>query len=163
MLARRDDLRANDWRIEGFHHRDATLARVAEHQVDHLGQDGPNLFPLVAAGRRRERSERPLLRLHPRTGRTHQLRAHLSYIGLPIAGDLRYGGGQGPGHLKRQFLHAAGLAFQRPSDAQRVETWSALPPDLAASLEAGEISVEGLPATGGFRLAEGQADIGAVS
>ena len=85
-----------------------------------------------------------LLRLLPRTGRTHQLRAHLSYLGLPIAGDLRYGGGAGPGGLRRQFLHAAGLAFDRPSDGARVDTWSPLPPDLAESLEAGGIAGEGL-------------------
>jgi 23S rRNA pseudouridine1911/1915/1917 synthase len=93
-----------------------------------------------------------LLRLHPRTGRTHQLRAHLSYIGLPIAGDLRYGGGVGPGGLRRQFLHAEGLAFDRPSDGARVDTWSPLPPDLAESLEAGGIAGDGLPAEGGFSV-----------
>lgn len=90
-----------------------------------------------------------LLRLQPQTGRTHQLRAHLAYLRLPIAGDLRYGGGAGPGELRRQFLHAARLAFARPSDGARVEAWSELPPDLAASLAASGISAAGLPVGSG--------------
>jgi 23S rRNA pseudouridine1911/1915/1917 synthase len=77
-----------------------------------------------------------LLRLHPLTGRTHQIRAHLAYLGLPIAGDVRYGGGEGPGGLRRQFLHAARLAFERPDDRRRVRAWSELPADLVASLDA---------------------------
>jgi len=81
-----------------------------------------------------------LLRLQPHTGRTHQLRAHLSYLRLPIAGDLRYGGGVGPGELRRQFLHATRLAFARPSDGARLEAWSELPPDLADSLAANGIT-----------------------
>jgi 23S rRNA pseudouridine1911/1915/1917 synthase len=90
-----------------------------------------------------------LLRLQPQTGRTHQLRAHLTYLRLPIAGDLRYGGGAGPGELRRQFLHAARLAFARPSDGARVEAWSELPPDLAASLAASGISAAALPVGSG--------------
>ncbi len=76
-----------------------------------------------------------LLSLHPLTGRTHQIRAHLAYLGLPIAGDLRYGGGEGPGGLRRQFLHAARLEFEHP-DGGRVRAWSALPEDLAACISA---------------------------
>jgi len=87
-----------------------------------------------------------LLRLQPHTGRTHQLRAHLAYLHLPIAGDLRYGGGVGPGGLRRQFLHAARLAFARPRDGARLEAWSELPPDLAASLAASGIAAAALPA-----------------
>jgi 23S rRNA pseudouridine1911/1915/1917 synthase len=80
-----------------------------------------------------------LLALHPLTGRTHQIRAHLAYLGLPIAGDLRYGGGEGPGGLRRQFLHAARLGFARPLDDARLRVWSALPVDLATCLEAGGV------------------------
>jgi 23S rRNA pseudouridine1911/1915/1917 synthase len=98
-----------------------------------------------------------LLALHPRTGRTHQIRAHLAYLHLPIAGDTRYGGGIGPGDLRRQFLHAARLGVRRPSDNQRVDAWSQLPPDLAASLAATGIEVATLPTEVGARIA-GEAD-----
>jgi 23S rRNA pseudouridine1911/1915/1917 synthase len=82
-----------------------------------------------------------LLALHPLTGRTHQIRAHLAYLGLPIAGDLRYGGGEGPGGLRRQFLHAARLDLERPSDGRRLRAWSELPADLVASLDAAGLAV----------------------
>lgn len=85
-----------------------------------------------------------LVSLRPLTGRTHQIRAHLAYLGLPIAGDLRYGGGEGPGGLRRQFLHAVRIGLERPADGARLRAWSPLPPDLAASLEASGVA----PATG---------------
>jgi len=81
-----------------------------------------------------------LVSLRPLTGRTHQIRAHLAYLGLPIAGDLRYGGGEGPGGLRRQFLHAARLGLVRPRDGARLRAWSRLPPDLAACLEASGVT-----------------------
>jgi 23S rRNA pseudouridine1911/1915/1917 synthase len=82
-----------------------------------------------------------LLALRPLTGRTHQIRAHLAYLGLPIAGDLRYGGGEGPGGLRRQFLHAARLGLERPNDGAMLRAWSALPDDLAASLDVAGMAV----------------------
>jgi 23S rRNA pseudouridine1911/1915/1917 synthase len=82
-----------------------------------------------------------LLALRPLTGRTHQIRAHLAYLGLPIAGDMRYGGGEGPGGLRRQFLHAARLGLERPSDGAALSAWSELPPDLAGCLEASGLAV----------------------
>ena len=82
-----------------------------------------------------------LLSLRPLTGRTHQIRAHLAYLGLPIAGDLRYGGGEGPGGLRRQFLHAARLGLERPLDGRRLRAWSELPPELMACLDASGVAV----------------------
>jgi 23S rRNA pseudouridine1911/1915/1917 synthase len=82
-----------------------------------------------------------LLAVRPLTGRTHQIRAHLSYLGLPIAGDLRYGGGEGPGGLRRQFLHAARLRFARAADGRRIDAWSELPGDLVACLGASDAHV----------------------
>jgi len=95
-----------------------------------------------------------LLSLRPRTGRTHQLRAHLAYLGLPIAGDLRYGGGPGPRDLLRQFLHSARLTLDRPAGGRRLTAWSELPTDLAASLAEAGIAAEALPTGVGARLVD---------
>jgi 23S rRNA pseudouridine1911/1915/1917 synthase len=95
-----------------------------------------------------------LLALHPLTGRTHQLRAHLAYLGLPIAGDVRYGGGIGPGGLERQFLHAARVTLDRPLDGRRLTAWSELPADLAASLAASGIVTDRLPVGIGAAVVE---------
>jgi len=78
------------------------------------------------------------------TGRTHQIRVHLSEIGHPIVGDSLYGGvhRRVPGdlravtHLERPFLHAARLAFTHPADGRRMEFTSPLPQDLQSVLDA---------------------------
>ena len=78
------------------------------------------------------------------TGRTHQIRVHLSAIGHPIVGDALYGGvhRRVPGdiravtHLQRPFLHAARLAFNHPRDGRRMEFTAGLPPDLQDVLDA---------------------------
>ena len=77
------------------------------------------------------------------TGRTHQIRVHLSAIGHPIVGDSLYGGVRRrvPGdlravtHLDRPFLHAARLAFTHPADGRRMEFDSELPEDLQRVLD----------------------------
>ena len=73
-----------------------------------------------------------LLRVRLETGRMHQIRVHLAAIDLPVAGDVTYGVPE-PG-LGRQFLHASALAFPHPFSAERIETASPLPDDLAAVL-----------------------------
>jgi 23S rRNA pseudouridine1911/1915/1917 synthase len=75
-----------------------------------------------------------LLRVRLETGRTHQIRVHLEAIALPIVGDPVYGVPHDLG-LERQFLHAAGLAFDHPFTGERVEARADLPPDLASALE----------------------------
>jgi 23S rRNA pseudouridine1911/1915/1917 synthase len=66
----------------------------------------------------------------------HQIRAHLAYLGHPVAGDLQYGGAAAalPG-LQRHFLHAAALGFEGP-DGERARAESPLPRELAAVLGA---------------------------
>ena len=76
-----------------------------------------------------------LLDVRLETGRTHQIRVHLSAIDLPVAGDPVYGRPQELG-LKRQFLHASRLAFTHPFTDELVDVESELPADLAAALAA---------------------------
>jgi 23S rRNA pseudouridine1911/1915/1917 synthase len=75
-----------------------------------------------------------LLEVEIGTGVLHQIRAHLAFIGHPLAGDALYGGPQLPG-LSRHFLHAARLSFAHP-DGGRPRFDSPLPADLASALEA---------------------------
>ncbi len=75
-----------------------------------------------------------LLRLRLDTGRTHQIRVHLKWIGHPVAGDPEYGT-VGLLGLERQFLHATRLAFPHPVTGEPVEAHSPLPVDLREALE----------------------------
>lgn len=74
-----------------------------------------------------------LLECRLETGRTHQIRAHLSAIGHPVVGDDRYGGGPAEG-LSRPFLHAAHLGFEHPVTGLPLGFDSPLPDDLAQVL-----------------------------
>jgi 23S rRNA pseudouridine1911/1915/1917 synthase len=74
-----------------------------------------------------------LVEVAPATGRTHQIRVHLSAIGYPVVGDPVYGG-RSP-HLQRQFIHAYRLGFRLPSTGQYCEFTSPLPVDLQQALE----------------------------
>jgi 23S rRNA pseudouridine1911/1915/1917 synthase len=74
-----------------------------------------------------------LLRVTLETGRTHQIRAHLKAIGLPVCGDPDYGR-TGVFDLERQFLHAARLTFDHPLGGATIDVESPLPDDLEAAL-----------------------------
>jgi 23S rRNA pseudouridine1911/1915/1917 synthase len=67
-------------------------------------------------------------RLH--TGRTHQIRVHMAYLGHPLVGDRLYGGASGLG-LERQALHAHRLGFDHPVTGERLDFSQPAPEDLA--------------------------------
>ncbi len=72
------------------------------------------------------------------TGRTHQIRVHMSAIRHPCVGDLLYGADPVLAErlgLHRQWLHAVRLAFDHPADGRWVEFRSDYPPDLAHALD----------------------------
>lgn len=74
------------------------------------------------------------LRLKLETGRTHQIRVHLSYIGHPVVGDLKYGPSRPHFNLAGQFLHAAVIGFIHPRTGAYLEFEAPLPDELEAIL-----------------------------
>ena len=85
------------------------------------------------------------LSVSPHTGRTHQIRVHLTHLGHPVVGDATYGSRRLrllPDSIRasvmvktgRHFLHAAFLAFVHPGTGRRVRFESPLPPELEAVL-----------------------------
>jgi 23S rRNA pseudouridine1911/1915/1917 synthase len=88
-----------------------------------------------------------LAALSPKTGRTHQLRVHLTSLGHPIVGDATYGGGAArfKGHpelqglkklVRRQLLHAWRLSFTHPRTGERLSFEAAVPEDFQGVLDA---------------------------
>lgn len=97
-----------------------------------------------------------LVRVFPKTGRTHQIRVHLAHIGCPIIADRLYAGQSrfrvcdlSPQRtdetelIARQALHAAHLGFLHPSDQRKLEFEAPLPDDMAAVLKAARAQVGG--------------------
>ncbi len=79
--------------------------------------------------------DRALVRLKLLTGRTHQIRVHLAFIGCPLVGDTVYGRRKQRVRLKRQFLHAHELAFEHPLSGERLDFVSELPVGLRAVMD----------------------------
>ena len=75
------------------------------------------------------------LRCRLETGRTHQIRVHMAYIGHPILGDTVYGAKKPVPGLTGQCLHAAGLRFIHPRTGEPVELHCPLPPEFTAMLQ----------------------------
>ncbi len=87
----------------------------------------------------RERLPRStLVEARPKTGRTHQIRVHLSSVGHPILGDRTYGGGGAEAAklgLTRPFLHSWRISFEHPITGEGIEREDPLPSDLQSPLE----------------------------
>jgi 23S rRNA pseudouridine955/2504/2580 synthase len=103
--------------------------------VDREGRESETVFR-----RRQGFRDYTLLSAELLTGRTHQIRVHLTHLGFPIAGDAKYGdfelnralAKQG---LKRMFLHAGELAFAHPLSGAAMKLHSPLPGDLSRFLD----------------------------
>ena len=80
-------------------------------------------------------AELALLECELETGRTHQIRVHLSSIDHPLVGDPTYGQRRPKLQVERPFLHAMQLAFDHPGSGERMTFHSALASDLQARLD----------------------------
>jgi 23S rRNA pseudouridine1911/1915/1917 synthase len=71
-----------------------------------------------------------LLEIHPKTGRTHQIRVHLSQIGHPILGDYKYGKSSEKIDVKRFMLHAKSIKLTHPRSQRKEKFTTPLPEDF---------------------------------
>jgi 23S rRNA pseudouridine1911/1915/1917 synthase len=91
---------------------------------------------------REDLGEYSLLAASPETGRTHQIRVHLAWLGVPVAGDRVYGPERNVRRvrndlgLERQFLHAWRLSFERPGSQEMLALEAPLPADLQRVINA---------------------------
>ena len=84
-----------------------------------------------------------LVRVWPKTGRTHQIRVHFSENGFPVLGDKVYGGRKSRPRnsatlgvlIKRHALHAKSLGFTHPSTGSRVEFTAEIPEDMTSAID----------------------------
>lgn len=111
---------------------DAPIARhpdsIIERIVDKNGQTATTLYKVLQKFKQASFVELTLL-----TGRTHQIRVHLSYLGHPLLGDDLYGGSKD--FIQRQALHAARLSFTHPVSGKVIDVSSPLPSDMIELME----------------------------
>lgn len=74
-----------------------------------------------------------MVELEPLTGRMHQIRVHMSYIGHPVLGDKTYS--KSDGRISRQALHSSTLIFRHPVTGQKMEFHSDIPDDMKRLLK----------------------------
>ena len=97
--------------------------------VNKRGKNSETEFKVLKRGQ-----EQALIEARPKTGRTHQVRVHLSALGFPMLGDVLYGAAE-TDLIARPALHAAELTFRHPASGERV-TFTAHPPnDFLAAME----------------------------
>ncbi len=113
---------------------DAPIARADEgilmRTVSAEGREARTEYNTVAVSPEGKHS---LVVLRPLTGRTHQIRVHMKYIGCPLVGDFLYG--ERSELIDRHALHAARMSFAHPDDGRTITVSAPLPDDIVALCE----------------------------
>lgn len=110
-------------------------APLARHKTDRKkmsvvheeGKDARTIYHVV-----KRYKKCTLVRLELLTGRTHQIRVHMQYLGHPVLGDTKYGGDKS---MNRQALHAEKIGFSHPNTGKYMEFSSPIPEDIARVVE----------------------------
>lgn len=97
------------------------------HKVMHVTQQGKEALTRYEV--MRELKDLSVLALYPKTGRTHQIRVHLAWLGHPILGDYDYGG-HFPVVPPRMLLHAHKISFQHPHKQEPLTIEAPIPEDF---------------------------------
>lgn len=92
----------------------------------------PEGKPAVTHFRKIAGERRSLLRITLETGRTHQIRVHMAYVGYPLCGDDMYGGDCSG--ISRQALHCGEVSFSQPISGEHITVTAPLPEDMAQLL-----------------------------
>jgi pseudouridine synthase, RluA family len=107
---------------------DAPIARkpdsIIERMVAEGGKTARTRFERIAVY-----PEFSHIRLWPETGRTHQIRVHMAYLGYPLVGDDLYGGSKNL--LSRQALHCGKVSFKHPITDETIVVRAKLPDDMS--------------------------------
>jgi 23S rRNA pseudouridine1911/1915/1917 synthase len=122
-------------RIEAAIGRDTSHRKKMAVTPPRKGREAISIYKTV-----RNFDQHSLLEINPLTGRTHQIRVHLAFIGCPVAGDTLYGRRHSTIPLKRHFLHAFRLAFVIPGEATARVFEAPLPSELTGILNRLEVS-----------------------
>ncbi|MDU2066239.1 MAG: RluA family pseudouridine synthase [Sporomusaceae bacterium] len=101
---------------------------IIERTVSPNGQEALTHYEVVQTYR-----NATLLRLILATGRTHQIRVHLSHLGYPLLGDDLYGGQRTI--IQRQALHSASLTFPHPITNEMIRLFCPIPPDMLQAIQ----------------------------
>lgn len=113
---------------------EAPIARksdsIIERQVSASGKYAKTTYQTVEYKKDLDTS---LVELRLWTGRTHQIRVHMTYLGHPLLGDSLYGGNVS--RISRQALHASAIAFYHPWSKERMEFEVPLPSDMQSVIE----------------------------
>lgn len=134
----------HDWRLDslgrpagriasmmGRHPRHRKRMAVLEKEDAPRGKEALTEYLVLE-----EFAEHLLLQCRLLTGRTHQIRVHLAYIGHPVVGDRTYGGRRGPFEIRGQALHSHRLRFSHPRTGLPVDLSAPLPADMRGILDA---------------------------
>lgn len=117
-------------RIEAAIGRDPTQRKRMAITQPNKGREAISEYRLLE-----KYPDHSLLEIHPLTGRTHQIRLHMSFIGCPVVGDTIYGHKTPSLAIQRHFLHASRLTIRLPNEDLPQTFYAPLPDDLRILLE----------------------------